>query len=188
MSLQKLLAIAPPPEAPREIGSPKAWEKIDQRLGVTLPQDYKDFVDRYGTGTFNDSITLFNPFAGNESLNLFHTLETHHKATQMAQLVVESSWTAIQPFELYPARHGLLPWGATDNYEKNFFWLVNGSPKNWATVFYNLRNGDYEVWKMPCTKLLAGIFTGAIQSVLLPEDFSTNGKAVVFQSQQEVTL
>jgi len=182
MSLRKLLEISPPPQVPKEIGSPKAWEKIDQRLGVTLPQDYKDFVSLYGTGSFKDSVTLYNPFAENESLNLFHTLEIHHKATQMTQMVVDSPWTAIHPFELYPAQQGLLPWGSMGNFEKNFFWHVNGSPQKWSTVFYDLRNGEYEVWKMPCTKFLAGIFTGKIRSVLLPNDFATNGKAVVFQS------
>jgi hypothetical protein len=188
MSLQQLLSTAPPPENPNETGSSKAWEKIDQRLGVKLPKDYKNLINHYGTGSFNDSITLFNPFAGNESLNLFHALETHHKATQMAQLVVDSNWTAIQPFELYPAHHGLLPWGSTENFEKNLFWKVDGVPKKWATVFYDLRNGEYEIWKMPCTKLLAGIFTGEIQSVLLPEDYSSNNKSVVFKPDQEVTL
>ena len=186
MSLRKLLDIIPPPEAPEETGSAKAWEKIDQRLGVTLPQDYKNFVDHYGTGAFNNHIMLYNPFASNESLNLFHALETHHKATEMAQLVADSAWTAIHPFELYPAQKGLLPWGTTANYEKNFFWQVNGSSKKWCTVFYDLRKGEYEVWKMPCTKLLAGIFAGDIQSVLLPEDFSSQGKGVVFQPHQKV--
>lgn len=188
MSLRELLSISPPPRTPKETGTPKAWEKIGQRLGVTLPQDYKDLIDHYGTGTFSDSIIILNPFAENESLNLFHTLETHHRATQMAQLVVDPAWTAIQPFELYPAPQGLLPWGATVNYEKIFFWQVDGAPEKWVTVFYNLRNGEYEVWKMPCTNLLARLFSGALQSVLLPEYSPSKSKTYSFKSHQEVTL
>jgi hypothetical protein len=188
MSLRDLLLISPPPKAPKEIGTPKAWEKIGQRLGVVLPQDYKDLIDHYGTGTFGDSIIILNPFAENESLNLFHTLETHHRATQMAQLVVDPAWTAIHPFELYPAHLGLLPWGTIMDYERIFFWQVNGAPDKWVTVFYNLRNGEYEVWKMPCTDLLVRLLSGALQSVLLPEYSPSNSKTVIFKSHPEVTL
>jgi hypothetical protein len=188
MSFRKLFTIVPPPETPKETGSPKAWEKIDQRLGLTLPQDYKDIIDHYGTGTFNNFITLYNPFAENESLNLFHALETHHRASQMAQHMIDSPWTALHPFELYPAHQGLLPWGMATSFEKIFFWQIKGAPKNWNTIFYNLRNGEYEVWKIPCADFLEGIFTGTIQSVLLPEFLPSNSGAFVFQPHQEVTL
>ena len=113
-------------------------------------------------------------------MNLFHALETHHRANEMVQLVVASPWTAIQPFELYPAANGLLPWGTTTNFEEILFWQVNGTSKNWATVFYNLRLGEYEVWKMPCIDLLVGILSGVIQSVLLAENFLKNGKTIRF--------
>ena len=41
-----------------------------QRLGRTLPSDYKQIVNLYGTGTFNDLFYLFNPFSKVEQHNL----------------------------------------------------------------------------------------------------------------------
>jgi hypothetical protein len=52
-----------------------------------------------------------------------------------------------------------------------FFWQVKGAPAKWETVFYNLRNGEYEVWKYPMSGFLYRLFTQQIESVLLPEGF-----------------
>ena len=71
--------IVPPPD-PQETAPPKSWEKIVARLGLELPPDYKAFINRYGTGSFDDFIIIYNPFADNEYPNLFYALDTLHQA------------------------------------------------------------------------------------------------------------
>jgi hypothetical protein len=171
MSLARLVQIAPPPAAPVETGSPKQWNLIQKRLGIILPTDYKNFIDRYGTGTFNNFIIPYNPFAKNESVNLIQALDVHHHASHRTQRLGDVPWSAVYPYQLFPAPDGLLSWGTTANFGDAFFWQVSGPPETWVTVFYNLRDGEYEVWKDPATAFLAKLFLREIESVLLPEDF-----------------
>jgi hypothetical protein len=171
MTAERIIQIAVPPVKPRETGTPKNWEKIEKRLGLRLPQDYKTLIDTFGTGSFDDFIIVYNPFAQNEYLNLFYALDTLHQAEQQARLLGDSAWTVVQPFDLYPAPEGLLPWGCTTNLGDTFFWQIKGPPGTWETIFYNLRSGEYEVWKHPLSEFLYRLFTRQIESVLLPEDY-----------------
>ena len=170
MSLSQLLCIVPPSDNPKETGSPKAWEKTEARLGLSLPDDYKALIDTYGTGSFGGLITPYNPFAENEEYNLPYAWDTLHQADQQTQLQRGVAWTAVTPFELYPAPEGLIPWGTAANFGENFFWRVRGQPQTWETLFYHLHSGEYEVWKIPMTDFIYSILSGEIESVLLPED------------------
>ncbi|ASU79686.1 hypothetical protein CDG81_16995 [Actinopolyspora erythraea] len=54
-SLDRLRMLLPPPEvAP----APQLWEDVERRLGVALPNDYKDFTEVYGDGTLEDYLLL----------------------------------------------------------------------------------------------------------------------------------
>lgn len=169
-----------PPLNPQEAGTLKSWEKIERRLGIALPEDYKSLIDGYGTGSFDDFILVYNPFTQNEYLNPFFALDTLHRADQQTQLLGDPVWTAVQPFELYPAPEGLFPWGCTTNLGETFFWQIKGEPETWETVFYNLRSGEYEVWKHPLSEFLYLLFTHQIESVLLPEEYPPFESRVTF--------
>ena len=70
MTLERLRAIVPPPEAPVEAGSEDGWPKVEAALGTALPDDYKRFTQLYGSGKFDDFLWLFNPFTAGEDGNL----------------------------------------------------------------------------------------------------------------------
>jgi hypothetical protein len=180
MSIETLIHITTPPVEPWETGTSKNWEKIEKRLGLQLPQDYKAFIDTYGTGNFDDFIIVYNPFAQNEYLNLFYALDTFHQADEQTRLLGDPVWTAVHPFELYPAPNGLLPWGCTTNIGDTIFWQISGPPETWETIFYNLRSGEHEVWKYPMSEFLSRLFTRQIESVLLPKDFPWPDEKIKF--------
>lgn len=182
MDIHQLARIVPPPRNPQETGTPKTWEKTEKRLGLQLPPDYKTLIDSYGSGSIDDFIMVYNPFAQNEYLNLFFALDALHQADRQTQLLADPVWTAVQPFELYPAPEGLLPWGGTTNLEDTFFWQIKGPPETWETVFYNLRSGEYEVWKFPLTEFLYRLFTQQVELVLLPDDYPPVDRAITFIS------
>lgn len=171
MSVDQITQIIAPPAEPHETGTLKNWEKIEKRLGLPLPPDFKALVNAYGTGSFDDFIIVYNPFAQNEYLNLFYALDTLHEADQHTRLLGDPVWTVVHPFALFPAPEGLLPWGCTTNLGDTFFWQIKGPSATWETIFYNLRSGEYEVWKHPMSEFLFRLFTRQIESVLLPEDY-----------------
>ena len=182
MVLEKLTQVSPPPQIPIEVGSPKMWEKIEARLGVTLPEDYKGFINRYGSGKFDNGILLFNPLAEIEELNLFQALDLHHRCSRSTQKLSRTPWSVVCPFELYPADEGLLPWGTMENIKETFFWKVNGHPDDWHTIFYNLKTGEYEVWKMRFTEILVKLFEGELKPIITKTDLRHKHKPIQFLS------
>jgi hypothetical protein len=102
------------------------------------------------------------------------------QADRQTQKLGDPNWTVVQPFAYYPAAEGLLPWGCTRDLRQVFFWQVKGDPAGWETVFYNLRSGEYEVWKYPMSGFLYRLFTRQIESVLLPEDFPGSEEPIRF--------
>jgi hypothetical protein len=188
MSISQLVQFIPPPQAPIETGSPKRWEKAQERLGIAFPQDYKNFVDRYGTGTFNNLIIPYSPFAANEYMNLYQALDAHHQASRQTQWMADSAWSIVSPFQLYPAKMGLFPWGTTTHFEQAFFWQISGRPDTWTTILYDLRKGEYEVWKMCLTAFLLKLFKAEIESVLLPKGIWLQNQQVTFHQFKAVHL
>ena len=67
MSIDELTAVVAPPERPTEAGDAVAWEKVQADLGTALPEDFRDFGLRYGTGSFHDgkriAVRPLNPFS-----------------------------------------------------------------------------------------------------------------------------
>ena len=184
MSLHQLCRIVPPPHPPVETGSPKRWQRAAQRLGTPFPEDYKSFIDTYGTGVFNDFLLPYNPFSTLDEVNIFLVLDTHHQANRLVQAKASRPWSAVKPFELYPSADGLLPWGTTTRMAQSFFWQVSGPPETWPTVLYNLQTGEYEVWKLPFTSFLVKLITAEIESVLLPEGFPPQNAPIYYNQFQ----
>jgi hypothetical protein len=182
MSLSELFRTVPPPQNPIETGTGKTWEKIQQSLGLHLPEDYKAFINCYGSGIFNNFLIPYNPHAKNETFNLTHALDTHHRSSRKTTKASTQSWSIVSPFELYPGVKGLLPWGTSTHFEMGFFWQVDGPPETWITIFYNLRVGEYEVWKMQFTSFLVKLFNREIVSTLLPLNFPPLNQPIEFHS------
>lgn len=178
--MDRLVSFIVPPEEPKETGSPKAWEKTEARLGLKLPSDYKTFIDRYGTGSFDDFLMVYNPFAADEYRNLFYALDTLHQADRRTKKVQNVAWRVVDPFDIYPAPEGLLPWGCAGSVDETFFWRIKGDPDSWETIFYNLRSGEYEVWKYPLAGFLLRLLARQIESVLLPGGYPPPERPVRF--------
>ena len=180
MSLTELTQHIPPPTNPAEIGSSKTWEKFEARIGLCLPADYKSLIDTYGTGCFSGLITLYNPFSRRDEFNLTYVLDTLHQADRQTQSQGDTGWTAVTPFELYPASNGLLPWGQAATFGETFFWKVSDQPRTWETIFYHLHSGEYEVWKIPMVDFIYGILSNEIESVLLSKDSISKNQFVPY--------
>jgi hypothetical protein len=68
--LDRLRQLLPPPADPVEPGRLDGWAQVERRLGTALPGDFKAFTERYGSGTVDDFLYLFNPFAQGPDGNL----------------------------------------------------------------------------------------------------------------------
>lgn len=168
MTLQRLEQVVPPPTAPLEPVASERWSSAEATLGLTLPDDFKQLVDTYGTGMFNDFLTVFVPFAGNKNLNLLDVQTPILDAYRT--LAKEHPDTA--PFPVFPEPGGLFPYARTDNGDV-FYWKTVGEPNSWPTVLFESRHAFYEEFGQPTTELLAGLLDGTItsESFPSPDDF-----------------
>jgi hypothetical protein len=153
MTAINLIQYLPVPSNPVETGSLTSWLDVESRLGLKLPQDYKAFINNYGTVVIADFLTVLNPFSERVQYNLFS------KGEAMINILLEVHRlgdTVLDNFTLYPHAGGLLPWGFTD-FGHTLCWLTNGSPDEWNSIILEPRSLKYEVANT--------IMTGVILSI-----------------------
>jgi hypothetical protein len=164
MSLSSLLTVLSPPPTPVEVPSTETWNATETQL-KRLPEDYKSFLDRFGTGNVGGFIWILNPASQHRYLNLL--LEIKSILTALRELR-ESGEPC--PYPLYPEPGGLLPFGKSDNGDA-LYWLTAGAPERWPVVVNAARDPTYEKLECDMTDFLAGILSRRIRCSIFPEAF-----------------
>jgi hypothetical protein len=162
----ELLRVLPPPHVPREAGaSLHEWNAVFAAIGTRLPEDYVQFINRYGTGIVCGFFHVLNPFAANEHVNLLSRWTRTLSA--MASLRANPKFgREMVPFPLYFEPGGLFPWGTTDNGE-DLFWKTAGDPDRWTVVVIGRACG-VEVFDHSMSQFLKGVLEGSIRPEFLP--------------------
>lgn len=162
-----------PPEKPLDVLGPGGWEGVEKALSLSLPQDYKWFIERYGTGCVSTFLWIFNPFSTNENLNLLQQVDS---LTKQYRDVREALGKEETPFPIYPEAGGLVPFGISDNGDV-FFWLANSEePSEWAVVVNKTRSSVFEVHRQGMVEFLLGIVTGEKESEVFEPEFIDSGR------------
>ncbi|MCI5076418.1 SMI1/KNR4 family protein [Oricola sp.] len=167
MKLGKLTARLPPPQRPLETEG--NWEKVEENLGVTLPEDYKEYIGVYGSGAVGGFLTVFNPFADQPGLNLLKQMKRQLDVFRE----LRDKYGEPSPFAIFPERDGLLPVAMTDNGDV-VFWLTVDLPENWSIVVNEARSEEYQHFECGLTELLAGMIDGSIRVGAFPESVFQN--------------
>ncbi|MFJ9547616.1 SMI1/KNR4 family protein [Streptomyces erythrochromogenes] len=105
-SLQRLQALLGKPEEAWGWPRREVWEASEQHLGVTLPADYKAFMDVYGPGTLGEYLHLDRP------TGLMTPVELEDFWSLEAWLDARKGWEDLYPFPFHPTLVGS-PAGAT---------------------------------------------------------------------------
>lgn len=142
------------------------WLPVEAHLGLSLPDDYKTFIDHYGTGAIDSFLYILNPFSSNPRLNLLD--EGRIKLDAIRQLRHE-----VIPYLIHPDAGGLLPWGVTDNGDV-LYWLCAGSPSHWSIVVNESRGPRWREYKLSTTGFLAGLVAREIIVDIFPDDFPSD--------------
>jgi hypothetical protein len=165
MSLDRLRELAPPPSKPVESGSQDGWEKVERKLGTPLPADYKALTNLYGSGTFDDFLYLFNPFAKGEDGNLLH----ERGAVLEGYATSREKFPDRYPLPPFPEPGGVLPLGRTENGDE-LYWVTEGEPDAWPVMVLGSRGARQETHRLTITGFLAALLGGELETSLFPED------------------
>lgn len=159
MSVTALKAIVEPPANPVDVGPIQVRVDIEEKLGLTLPQDFIDFNFEYGSGTFShEQFWLLNPFA---NWYMDNVEQVCHLYTKMKS----DEGDEYIPYEIFPQQPGLFPWGAESNGHQ-MFWLMKGASDEWPIILFNRDSGHFQELEMPVTTFLCKIFEGTLQCIL----------------------
>ena len=105
-----LVAFPDGPRAVAVIAHREDWPAIEAELGTRLPSDYKDIVDLFGAGSFDEYFELAVPGGPGAGRN---------------------PWKRYGP---EPASGGLLPWGWSES-ELGLMWSTGATdPDEWTVV------------------------------------------------------
>jgi len=164
MSIRELCKLVPPPTAPAAVPARPNWSDIEEGIGVTLPRDYKQFVELYGTGLFAGLIRIFNAFEPdpygelNSSIVRISAYLRQRRSDYGAKVV---------PYEVYPSRPGLMAFGNDEN-GNELQWYTKGRPNQWSVVVLEGRGGRWQEFDCTMTEFLTRALTKEIRCKIWP--------------------
>lgn len=165
MSLNRLFAIAPPPNSPVGAGSPSDWPDIEQRVGTKVPEDYKQFINAYGGGCFVNFLWVYSPFAPS-----WHIMKWRNEVLDAYRSAQKAFPQYAPPFPAFPSLGGLLPWGQTDNGDC-LFWLTTGRPVTWTVVVCDSKYSEqYCEYSTSMTEFLLKWLSREFVPLVFPDD------------------
>jgi len=146
-SLQQLNAIERPPSRPSAPGTIEGWRPVEQKIGVTFPRHYKDYIRSYGAGQWAGFFGIMDPFyewKHPQATGYFRWMETRLDGLDELRRQHPES---VVPFDRHPAPDGLLPFGYDDN-GGTLCFQVSGVVDAWPIVFLSGKfGGSYDTFR-----------------------------------------
>jgi uncharacterized protein (TIGR02996 family) len=124
--LAELRLLVPPPRLPvRPQGD---WAEAEAALGMSLPPDYKAFLDTYGLGEFNGFLKVGHPFTSTDLRGFWDSQNAFYEFVR--------GYTEVR-YPIYPAPGGLLAFCHFGDLAM-LAWLTAGEPHHWPLVYAGL--------------------------------------------------
>lgn len=157
-ALDALVRLCPPPAGPSPV---RDWAGAEHALGTPLPTDYKQLVETYGAGVFDETVWLLVPGSDHDRFDL--CAQTTERID-----ILESLWEngEEKPDALLESGARIVPWAFEEGSGAFLYWLVRPGqhPDEW-TVLYNEGRGPlWEAHDMGCLALLLAVLTGTAET------------------------
>ncbi|MFI2200518.1 hypothetical protein ACH47Z_06995 [Streptomyces sp. NPDC020192] len=153
-----LVHLCPPPVGPLPAVD---WAEAERALGTALPADYKQLVERYGDGLFDETVWLLVPDSAHGDRDL------HAQTAERAEILA-GLWDMGEesPAQLLEPGARVLPWAFEEGTGAFLYWLVRPGqhPDEW-TVLYNEGRGPlWEHHDVGCVAFLLAVLTRTAQT------------------------
>ncbi|MFI6932950.1 hypothetical protein [Streptomyces sp. NPDC050287] len=116
-----------------------SWGDTEERLALSLPEDYKRLAAVFGKGLFSDFLQILSVAPG----GAFDLANTWRGLS--ADAPAEAHDPLYAPYRIYQSGQvGLIPWGFSQA-EGEYHWLANGKgAEEWPIV---TRGRGYREWR-----------------------------------------
>lgn len=164
------------PESPCNNGNKADWEEFENKEIQIFPDDYKAFINTYGSGVINNFIWILNPFEKNENINFFKKSKEMLDAYSELKQMFPNDYV----YDVYPQSKGLLPCGVTDNGDE-IYWKTDQHINDWKIIVYDSSAESYE-YDMSLIEFLYKICIKEIMCEAFPDDlFDKEAKFTKFE-------
>ncbi|WP_405764661.1 SMI1/KNR4 family protein [Streptomyces sp. NBC_00080] len=141
------------------------WQLVEQRSGLALPDDYKQFVTAYGPGCINDQLYVFHPRAAGDGRGL--RLEVLWGQAEAAYSELRDSAPDKYPYSVYPAPGGLVPVARSISGNYVFLRPPRGGVMYWSVV---IDMGQWIQFDMSFTEFLWAAIRGELEAPIVEGD------------------
>jgi SMI1-KNR4 cell-wall len=156
-AVDQLLELVPPLEPIRRQID---WSTVERSLGFALPSDYKNVVESYGEGSFDEFLWVLHPTSVNPHLRL----KDQHNMRRDILMKFEDA--PVPPSQL-------ICWAFTDNGDA-CYWLTReprSTPDEWTTVANEARGPEWSISDLSASAWLVEVLAGRLKIPFFPEDF-----------------
>lgn len=157
-ALDALVRLCPPPAAPPPAAD---WATAERALGTALPSDYKQLVETYGDGVFDETIWLLVPDSAYDDCDL-------HAQTAERDEVLAELWDAGEekPAGLLEPGARVLPWAFEEGTGAFLYWLARPGqhPDEWPVLYNEGRGPLWERHDTGCLAFLLAVLTGTAKT------------------------
>ena len=159
-AVAELRRLVPPPAHPD--GADGDWTACERELQLRLPEDYKEFISAYGSGTLCRSLEILSPF---DSPQRWRTTVRGWWENWARIYDCWGDFPRALPYPRYPAVPGLLPWGTYCD-ANVWSWYPAGEPHEWRLVYDERHQEFIEVPGLGFAEFLVAALKGTVP---LPE-------------------
>jgi hypothetical protein len=150
----------------REVSRPAPdWSAVTSTLGFDVPADYKQLIDRYGAGAFNDYVLIYGPGEDVQAFDL--TVNGLYWDTYLKEEWADCA--EAMPLPLRGRDITVLSWGATED-GLQLFWIAEPGtpPEHWPVVFYRVEGEAWEFYPRSTVEVLLALVRNELPTELLP--------------------
>lgn len=152
------------------------WVSLETKLGVKLPTEYKQFIEKFGTVNFGpsdyyDFITILNPFCQNTYINIDVML--HYEE---AYRLLKKEFPADFPRPHFPQSGSSLAWAITNDGDY-FIWDIYGHPDEWKVGIFDRGMQKEVLFELETLEFLKQMAFGKIETGVFHKDFDIAQKA-----------
>lgn len=165
-ALERLASLVEPPTTPPP---PADWNRAERQLGNQLPEDFKELLDTYGNGQFDEHIRIWTPDDSSTGRGLISMNDGYFDELEE---LWEMNEEAPEEFD-EDSDATLIVWARTKDAD-TLNWLVRPGipPDKWPLM---VLDGDARVWEryeMPASTFLAELLAGEIDSGVLTSELT----------------
>lgn len=166
--ISDLTALVAPPHASG--GTTTDWDSVDVNLGFVTPCDYREIVEIYGPGSFDNFLIVLMPQHDNIYLDLGSQISAWRDNLRMS---FDSEWLLGVPPGVVPYSIESLTACAYTNNGDVIYWLTNESadPNDWPVVIQATRDNEWDKFDGSLLEFLVSVFSRTYVCPIFPDDF-----------------